>query len=91
MVKWAVGGEKEAVNWLHLLRQGNWEAITTLTLTCLPSVEEVVFHGEDEGFMERDVTYPHFIEFLERVAKVQENGDLENPLAMRELKRIRLK
>lgn len=75
----------EAKEWIRSIEDGNWEAITALTLSLVPNIHELRFQGW--GYEPKE-TYPILLRFLSRARDFQLSGTLENALSLRYLKKV---
>jgi hypothetical protein len=76
----------EAKEWMQSIERGNWEAITALTLSLIPNLQELEF----QGWSYTEEVYPVLLRFLSRVRDRQIDGSLDTTLSLRNLRKITL-
>lgn len=74
----------EAKEWMRSIEEGNWEAITALTLSLVPNIHELRFQGWSH---EPEQVYPILLRFLSRARDFQVLRVVENGLSLRHVKR----
>ncbi|QDS73459.1 hypothetical protein FKW77_008914 [Venturia effusa] len=75
----------EAEEWIKSIEEGNWEAITALTLSLLPKIQDLKFQGWS---YKPEKVYPNLLRYLSRARDLQLEGDVDNVFALGHLKKV---
>jgi hypothetical protein len=77
---------EEAKEWIKSIGEGDWDAITALTLSLTRNIQDLIFRGWNY----KDEVYPILLQYLSRARTAQSDGRLDNPFSLRHLRKVTL-
>jgi hypothetical protein len=75
----------EAAGLVSAIRAGDWDAVTTLTLSLTPNIEDLYI----TNWSHTNLDFQTLIRFISQATLLQKEGDFSNPLSLSHLKSVR--